>query len=67
MKLPRLASLQDLSRMCWVINQDGCGFRRRALKRHFDAAHLPFHVAVEALDFGNFGCRWWRAAWAWAW
>src|SRR4051812_19080420 len=48
-KLPRLASLQDLSRMSWVINQDGCGFRG-ALKRQFDAAHLPFHVAVEALD-----------------
>jgi DNA-binding transcriptional LysR family regulator len=49
MKIPRLASLQDLSRMSWVINQDGCGFRS-ALKRLFDAAHLPFHVAVEALD-----------------
>jgi DNA-binding transcriptional LysR family regulator len=48
-KLPRWASLQDLSRMSWVINQDGCGFRS-ALKRHFDAAHLPFHVAVEVLD-----------------
>src|SRR3954447_25335723 len=49
MKLPQPASLQDLSRMSWVINQDGCGFRG-ALKRHFDAAHLPFQVAVEALD-----------------
>lgn len=49
MKLPNSASLQDLSRMSWVMNQDGCGFRG-ALKRHFDAAHLPFRVAVEALD-----------------
>lgn len=49
MKLPRSVSLQDLSRLSWVINQDGCGFRN-ALKRHFDAAHLPFNVAVEALD-----------------
>ena len=49
MKIPRLAGLQDLSGMSWVINQDGCGFRS-ALKRLFDAAHLPFHVAVEALD-----------------
>jgi DNA-binding transcriptional LysR family regulator len=49
MKVPRTVSLQDLSRLSWVINQDGCGFRN-ALKRHFDAAHLPFHVAVEALD-----------------
>jgi DNA-binding transcriptional LysR family regulator len=49
MKMPRAASLLDLSRMPWVINQDGCGFRN-ALKHHFDVAHLPFHVAVEALD-----------------
>jgi DNA-binding transcriptional LysR family regulator len=49
MKLPRLVCLEDLSRMSWVINQDGCGFRS-ALKRHFDAAHLPFRVAVEVLD-----------------
>ena len=35
--------------MSWVINQDGCGFRS-ALKQHFEAAHLPFHIAVEALD-----------------
>jgi DNA-binding transcriptional LysR family regulator len=48
-KIPRSATLQDLSRMSWVINQDGCGFRS-ALKHHFDAAHLPFHIAVEALD-----------------
>jgi DNA-binding transcriptional LysR family regulator len=49
LKLPRLVSLQDLSRLSWVINQDGCGFRNM-LKRYFDAAHLPFQVAVEALD-----------------
>jgi DNA-binding transcriptional LysR family regulator len=49
MKLPKSVGLPELSRMSWVINQDGCGFRQ-ALKRHFDAAHLPFTVAVEALD-----------------
>ncbi len=49
MKLPASVSLEELSRLSWVINQDGCGFRN-ALKRHFDAAHLPFNVAVEALD-----------------
>jgi DNA-binding transcriptional LysR family regulator len=49
LKMPRSVSLQELSRMSWVINQDGCGFRG-ALKQHFDTAHLPFHVAVEALD-----------------
>jgi DNA-binding transcriptional LysR family regulator len=49
MKLPKAVGLAELSRMPWVINQDGCGFRN-ALKRHFDAEHLPFNVAVEALD-----------------
>ena len=49
MKMPRSASLEDLSRLSWVMNQDGCGFRS-ALKRQFEAAHLPFQVAVEALD-----------------
>jgi DNA-binding transcriptional LysR family regulator len=49
MKVPKQVSMEDLSRKPWVINQDGCGFRG-ALKRRFDAAHLPFHVAVEALD-----------------
>lgn len=48
-KLPKSVDLECLSRMSWVINQDGCGFRD-ALKRHFDAAHLAFNVAVEALD-----------------
>jgi DNA-binding transcriptional LysR family regulator len=49
MKLPKQVGLPELSQMSWVINQDGCGFRQ-ALKRHFDAAHLPFNVAVEALE-----------------
>jgi len=49
MKMPKTVGLTELSRMSWVINQDGCGFRN-ALKRHFDAEHLPFNVAVEALD-----------------
>ena len=33
----------------WVLNQDGCGFRR-VLRRALEAAQLPFHVAVEAFD-----------------
>jgi DNA-binding transcriptional LysR family regulator len=49
MKIPKLVDLEYLSRLSWVINQDGCGFRD-TLKRRFDAAHLPFNVAVEALD-----------------
>ena len=41
--------LEYLSHLSWVINQDGCGFRD-TLRRRFDAAHLPFNVAVDALD-----------------
>lgn len=48
-KLPRKIGLAELSALPWVINQDGCGFRT-ALKRQFDAARLPFDIAVEALD-----------------
>lgn len=48
-KIPRAVDLERLSQLSWVINQDGCGFRD-ALKRSFDAEHLPFTVAVEALD-----------------
>jgi DNA-binding transcriptional LysR family regulator len=49
MKIPRSVDLARLSQLPWVINQDGCGFRD-TLKRRFDAEHLPFNVAVEALD-----------------
>jgi len=48
-KIPRTVDLERLSQLPWVINQDGCGFRD-TLKRRFDAEHLPFTVAVEALD-----------------
>ncbi len=48
-KIPGSVDLKRLSEMSWVINQDGCGFRD-TLKRRFDAEHLPFNVAVEALD-----------------
>lgn len=47
--VPKPASLRDLSRFPWVMNETGCGFR--AFIRHsFEAARLPFHVAVEALS-----------------
>jgi DNA-binding transcriptional LysR family regulator len=49
MKIPRIVDLERLSQLSWVINQDGCGFRD-TLKRRFDAEHLPFNIAVEALD-----------------
>jgi DNA-binding transcriptional LysR family regulator len=49
MKIPGTVDLEYLSRMSWVINQDGCGFRD-TLRRRFEAAHLPFNVAIAALD-----------------
>ena len=49
LKLPRRVTLRDLSEQSWVLNQDGCGFRR-VLRRALEAAQLPFHVAVEAFD-----------------
>jgi len=49
MKVPGTVDLEYLSRMSWVINQDGCGFRD-TLRRRFEAAHLPFNVAIAALD-----------------
>ena len=49
MKIPATVDLEQLSQMAWVINQDGCGFRD-TLKRRFEAAHLPFNVAIDALD-----------------
>jgi DNA-binding transcriptional LysR family regulator len=49
LKLPRRVTLRDLSDQAWVLNQDGCGFRR-VLRRALEAARLPFHVAVEAFD-----------------
>jgi DNA-binding transcriptional LysR family regulator len=47
--LPEQATLKDLSRCPWVMNKDGCGFRM-TLRRAFDSARLPFHVAVEAIS-----------------
>lgn len=49
MKIPATVALAQLSQMSWVINQDGCGFRD-TLRRRFEAAHLPFNVAIDALD-----------------
>ncbi|HET6806111.1 MAG TPA: LysR family transcriptional regulator [Frateuria sp.] len=49
LKLPRRITLRDLSDQAWVLNQDGCGFRR-VLRRALEAEQLPFHVAVEAFD-----------------
>ena len=47
--VPKPASLRDLSRFPFVMNENGCGFR--AFIRHsFEAERLPFRVAVEALS-----------------
>lgn len=47
--LPERAVLKDLSFCSWVTNKNGCAFRT-TLRRAFDAAHLPFHVAIEAFS-----------------
>lgn len=49
LELPKRVTLRHLSDHPWVLSQDGCGFRR-VLRRALEAAQLPFHVAVEALD-----------------
>lgn len=43
------STLQELSRLSWIINQDGCGFRS-LLRRRFEQEHLPFRIGVEALS-----------------
>ncbi|HET8596183.1 MAG TPA: LysR family transcriptional regulator [Castellaniella sp.] len=49
LNVPKPASLPDLARFPWVMNESGCGFR--AFIRHrFEALGLPFQVAVEALS-----------------
>ena len=45
--IPEPASLADLARFGWIMNQDGCGFRT-AVRRRFEAARLPFRVTIEA-------------------
>jgi DNA-binding transcriptional LysR family regulator len=47
--VPKSASLEDLARFPWVMNESGCGFRS-FLQHSFEAKGLPFHVAVEALS-----------------
>jgi DNA-binding transcriptional LysR family regulator len=47
--VPKPATLSDLSRFTWVMNESGCGFRA-FLRRRFEAERLPFKVAVEALS-----------------
>ncbi|HEY4253930.1 MAG TPA: LysR family transcriptional regulator [Roseomonas sp.] len=47
--VPKPAQLADLARFPWVMNENGCGFRG-FIRQRFEAARLPFQVAVEALS-----------------
>jgi DNA-binding transcriptional LysR family regulator len=47
--VPKCASLRDLSRFPWVMNESGCGFRG-FIRHSLESARLPFHVSVEALS-----------------
>ena len=49
LKVPRDPDLADLARFPWVVNESGCGFRD-FVRHSFEAARLPFVVAVEALS-----------------
>lgn len=46
---PKSARLSDLSGYPWVMNESGCGYRA-FLRRSFEAARLPFRIAIEALS-----------------
>lgn len=47
--LPRKVTLQDIAHQPWVLNQDGCGFRRE-MRRALELEHLPFNIAVEVMS-----------------
>jgi DNA-binding transcriptional LysR family regulator len=47
--LPSPATLQDLSPLPWIINQDGCGFRS-VIRRRFEQEHLPLRIGIEVLS-----------------
>ena len=47
--LPSPATLQDLSSLPWIINQDGCGFRS-AIQRRFEQEHMSLRIGIEVLS-----------------
>ena len=47
--VPKPATLPELSRFPWIMNEGGCGFRVY-LRQRFEAERLPFQVAIEALS-----------------
>jgi DNA-binding transcriptional LysR family regulator len=49
LNVPKPATLADLAKFPWVMNENGCGFRA-FLRHRFEAARLPFDVGVEAIS-----------------
>lgn len=47
--VPNPATLSELSRFPWVMNENGCGVRA-FIRRRFETERLPFQVAVEAVS-----------------
>jgi DNA-binding transcriptional LysR family regulator len=47
--VPAGASLPDLARFPWVMNETGCGFRG-FIRQRIESTGLSFHVGVEALS-----------------
>lgn len=47
--VPKHATLVELSRFPWVMNENGCGFRA-FIRNRFESEGLPFHVGVEAMS-----------------
>jgi len=46
---PKHATVTDLACFSWITNENGCGLRA-FLKQKFEAARLPFTIAVETLN-----------------
>ncbi|MDR7144982.1 LysR family transcriptional regulator [Rhizobium sp. BE258] len=49
LRVPQQATILELSRFPWVLNNDGCGFRNY-IGHTFESARLPFNVAIEVLS-----------------
>lgn len=47
--IPTPASMLDLARVPWIMNESGCGCRE-SIRQRFEAARLPLEVSVEAAN-----------------